>query len=372
MTESQGPVSTEEPRRGALRVLIVEDTPHDADLLVWELRRTESTVDFERVEDADAMREALAGRRWDIVLSDWSLPKFSALAALEVLKESGLDVPFIIVSGTIGEESAVEALRAGARDFILKDKLARLRPAIQRELRDKEVRATLARGEKLRTLGRMAAGISHDLKNILNPILLHLDVAARAQARGDTGQSIEALAEMKQALRRGVEVTDRLRLFSRQTPESQMGAVDLNTLAREAVHLLRPRIASGSDRLSRIHEKLGNPPSVLGQPSEIVSALLNLLVNAVDAKADGGNITVRTREERGGASVAIADDGPGMTPEVQARVFEPFFTTKGTEGTGLGLAMVYATMQRHGGTVRVDSEPGKGATFTLWFPPQSV
>ena len=232
-------------------------------------------------------------------------------------------------------------------------------------------REALVRSEKLRALGQMAAGVSHDLKNILNPLSLHLQILARGNAKGDTARVDETVGEMKQALKRGLDVVERLRQFSRQTPASKVVAVELNTLASEAMHLARPRMASGTGRLSRVHELLGEPPSVLGEPSEIVSAVLNLLVNAIDAMPDGGNLTIRTGEERGGGWISVADDGPGMAPEVQARVFEPFFTTKGLEGTGLGLAMVYSTMHRHRGTVRLDSAPGKGATFTLWFPPPS-
>jgi PAS domain S-box-containing protein len=123
-----------------LRVLIVEDDPSDAKLVALELAREGRALEFERVEDADAMRAALANGRWDLVISDWSMPRFSALAALDVLKASGLDLPFIVVSGTIGEERAVEALHAGAHDFVLKERLARLLPAVERELRERDVR----------------------------------------------------------------------------------------------------------------------------------------------------------------------------------------------------------------------------------------
>ncbi len=233
-------------------------------------------------------------------------------------------------------------------------------------------RQALARSEKLRALGQMAAGVSHDLRNVLNPLSLHMQIAGRANARGDARQVEETLGEMKQVLRRGLDVLERLRQFSRQSPDSKAIAVDLNALAHEAVELARPRMASGGGRLSRIHEELGSPPAVLGQPSEIVSAVLNLIVNAIDAMPNGGNITIRTGQERDGGWIGVTDDGPGMSPEVQARVFEPFFTTKGAEGTGLGLSMVYATMHRHLGAVRLETAPGKGATFTLWFPPASA
>src|SRR5688500_15911549 len=93
------------------------------------------------------MEEALSGRTWDIILSDYSMPHFSAMAALETLKASGLDIPFIVISGTIGEETAVAALKGGAHDFLVKDKLARLIPAIERELRDAEARRSRREAE---------------------------------------------------------------------------------------------------------------------------------------------------------------------------------------------------------------------------------
>ena len=131
----------------AFRVLLVEDTESDAKLIALELRKASPHLEITRVDTADAMRAALGGVAWEIVLSDWSMPEFSAPAALAVLREKNLDVPFIIVSGTIGEEHAVEAMRAGAHDFILKDKLGRLRPAIERALRDGEERAARRHAE---------------------------------------------------------------------------------------------------------------------------------------------------------------------------------------------------------------------------------
>src|SRR5512133_2742824 len=123
-----------------LRILIIEDSKDDARLILREVQRGGYEVDSERVETAEAMRQALARQRWDLIICDFSLPHFSAPNALELLKKSKYDLPFIIVSGTIGEESAVNALKAGAHDFIIKGNFARLIPAIQRELKDAEVR----------------------------------------------------------------------------------------------------------------------------------------------------------------------------------------------------------------------------------------
>jgi FixJ family two-component response regulator len=123
-----------------LRVLAVEDSEDDTTLLIYEIARGGYHPEYERIETPEAMRDALSRKEWDVVISDYVMPQFSGLAALEILKESGFDLPFIIVSGKIGEDIAVDAMKAGAHDYILKGNLARLVPAIQRELRDAETR----------------------------------------------------------------------------------------------------------------------------------------------------------------------------------------------------------------------------------------
>jgi signal transduction histidine kinase len=234
-----------------------------------------------------------------------------------------------------------------------------------------ELRASqemLSRSEKLRALGQMAAGVSHDLKNILNPLSLHLQFADRSLARGKLEEVHESIVEMRQVVVRGVETVERLRSYSRQSKESKLELVDLDVLAREAAAIAKPRMAA-TGHLVRIEEQLSGPPSVLAVPSELVNALVNLVVNAIEAIGDAGRvIQVRTGASEDGSFVEIEDDGPGMPPEIEQRVFEPFFTTKGHEGTGLGLAMVYATVQRFAGRVTLDTEVGRGTRFRLWFP----
>ncbi len=121
---------------GLLRILLVEDSVTDAKLVLRELRRLGRPIEFERVQDAEAMSEALARQAWDVIISDWSMPAFGALGALAVLADTKLEIPLIIVSGTVGEETAVAALRAGALDFVTKGNLSRLVPAVERELRE--------------------------------------------------------------------------------------------------------------------------------------------------------------------------------------------------------------------------------------------
>ena len=121
-----------------LHLLMVEDSEDDAQLLLRELKRGGYAVQYQRIELAEDMNRLLREDSWDLVISDYSMPRFNALQALEILKASGLDLPFIIISGTIGEDMAVSAMRAGAHDYLLKGKLKKLIPVIQRELREAE------------------------------------------------------------------------------------------------------------------------------------------------------------------------------------------------------------------------------------------
>lgn len=225
-----------------------------------------------------------------------------------------------------------------------------------------------ARSEKLRALGQMAAGMSHDLRNLLSPLSLHLQLLERAIRSGATADMAGSVAAMKDILDRGIHTIERLRDFSRQSPERRTDAVDLNQIAREAVELCRAQMAAGRDAPSVIQQALGRPPELLAHAADLRAAVASLMQNAAEAMPDGGHITLRTGEERGGAWIEVEDDGPGMPPEVEERAFEPFFTTKAGKGAGLGLATVYACVARHGGAVTLETAPGRGARFRLWIP----
>src|SRR5450756_2131480 len=126
-----------------LRVLQVEDSESDAALIVRLLEKSGYTVRAERVEEAEPMRQALAHQVWDVVIADFHLPQFDAVAALTILHECGRDIPFIVGSAMIGEDPAAELMRAGAHDYVLKDRIARLVPAVQREIRESQSRGCL-------------------------------------------------------------------------------------------------------------------------------------------------------------------------------------------------------------------------------------
>ncbi|MEH1831508.1 MAG: histidine kinase dimerization/phosphoacceptor domain -containing protein [Nostoc sp.] len=166
-----------------LRVLLVEDSEDDAFLVLRELQRSDYQVTFERIDTPTAMKAAIAGQTWDIVICDYSMPTFSAPAALKQVKESGLDLPFIIVSGTIGEDTAVAAMKAGAHDYIIKGNLARLTPAVARELREAQVRQERKRAEEqikasLQEKEVLLKEIHHRVKNNLQIISSLLNLQA--------------------------------------------------------------------------------------------------------------------------------------------------------------------------------------------------
>lgn len=169
-----------------IRVLVVEDNEDDAHLLLREIKKGGYEVEYARVETAATMRAALERQAWDLVICDFSLPHFSAPRALELLKESRFDIPFIIASGTIGEESAVNALKAGAHDFIIKGNYARLIPAIERELKEAEIRRE--RRERERELEAIAAvsSILRKAKNLTEMLSRLLDQALQL-VEGETG-----------------------------------------------------------------------------------------------------------------------------------------------------------------------------------------
>ena len=227
----------------------------------------------------------------------------------------------------------------------------------------KRLEASVRQDDKLRALGQLAAGIAHDLKNILNPISLQLQLL-RTRVGGD-GSANDALAAIEEAIRAGADTVENLRRFSRKEADRAPEPSDVNRFADVALEICRPKIYEHPG--VQIARERGEAPQILVRGSELVTAIVNLVVNAVEALPETGAITVRTGSDGGGAWVEVADDGPGMPPEVEGRVFEPFFTTK-PHGTGLGLSMVYAFVQRHGGRVSVDTGAGRGTAVRMWFP----
>lgn len=377
---------------GSIRVLFVEDSEDDAELLLLAMRTGGYEPIVARVETAAAMQAALGKQAWDLILSDHSMPQFSGPAALAILQASGLDLPFIIVSGAIGEETAVAAMKAGAHDYVMKGNLARLVPAIERELREaagrRERRRTeeaLRRSEeqfrqaqKMEVLGRLAGGIAHDFNNVLT--VIQGCAASLENHLGDTNPLSRYAAEIHKAVQRGAALIRQLLAFSRRQV-LQTRVLDLNAVIANLEEMLRRLIGKTIELCTILHPALG---CVNADPGQLEQVIMNLAVNASDAMPEGGRLTLETANieldeaytpQHGKVSpgryvmLAVRDIGIGMDAATQAHLFEPFFTTKDPgRGTGLGLATVYGIVQQSGGCVDVQSAPGCGTTFTIYLP----
>jgi signal transduction histidine kinase len=369
-----------------LQALIVEDSERDAELLLRELRGGGFDVSFERVETAAAMIAALERRPWEVILSDYSLPGFDAPAALAVMHDQGLDLPFIIVSGTVGEEIAVAAMKAGVHDYFLKDKLGpRLIAAIEREIREaamrrerKAMQEQLLISDRMVSMGTMAAGVAHEINNPLASVMANLEMATRDIAAwsvriGPAPELAEVQDELRDA-RHGAErirnlVRD-LRIFSR-SDEGKVAALDVEPLIestlRMAWHEIRHR--------AHVVKNYGKTPLVEASDSRLGQVFLNLLINAaqaiVEGHAENNEIRVSTRTNRAGqAVIEIADTGAGMSADVLRHLFTPFFTTKRPGvGTGLGLSICHRIITELRGSIEVQSEVERGSVFRVSLPP---
>ncbi len=226
------------------------------------------------------------------------------------------------------------------------------------------------RAERLRALGQMASGIAHDFNNVLTPVLGYLELALEHPAMPD-----DVRADVERA-RRGAlaasSIVARLREFYRPRDAAEpFVPVDLNRVIREAVDLTRPRwrdIPQEQGIVIDTRLDLGPSPRVQGDPAALRDLLTNLIANAVDAMPNGGSIAIRTETDGGHVLLSVTDTGVGMSEEVRRRAFEPFFSTKGSQGTGLGLSICYGIVQRHGGTIDLRSEQGKGTTVLVHLP----
>ena len=256
---------------------------------------------------------------------------------------------------------------------------AELMGALQRAYDDlRQSQQAVMQQERLRSLGQMASGIAHDINNALSPVALYTE--SLLQSEPNLSERTRAYLEI---IERSVDdvshTVSRMREFHRQRePQMTQLPVPIDLMVQQVIDLTRARwsdmaIQRGVAIEMRV-ELAGDLPMIGGVESEIREALTNLVLNAIDAVANGGTVSVRTRKtEASGAlaaaiQVEIQDNGPGMDEETRRRCLEPFFTTKGERGTGLGLAMVYGVAQRHGAEIEIDSAPGKGTTVRLVFP----
>ena len=308
-------------------------------------------------------------------------PRRLASGGLRALVAAPLQIESQVFGVLIAARSTANSFSSGECEFLrqlsehvaLAGHQAQLHTALQTAY--EELRSTqqaVMQQERLRVLGQMASGIAHDINNAISPITLYADSMLETEP-GLSERGRGYLHTIQQAASDVADTVARMREFYRQREgQSELSPLDINSIIPQIVELTRARWEAMPQQRGIVIQQrveLGAAlPLVSGAKSEIREALTNLVFNAVDAMPQGGTLTLRTLStgaER--VSVEISDTGVGMDEETRRRCLEPFFTTKGERGTGLGLAMVYGVMQRHGGDLEIESRPGAGTTVRLSF-----
>ncbi len=292
--------------------------------------------------------------------------------------------PYLAARRRLAEGAELETFEAtqayGGRTLTLAVTLSGLRNrkrgldgliAIVRDITSqREIEGQMRQAEKLSALGQLAGGIAHDFNNLLQAILGYAQLMKQNPGNGDLIE--RSLTVVESAAMDGSETVRRIQQFARLRPDEQFIAVDINQIVQDAYAITRPRWEERRSRDSHPLEfslQLEADALIQGRAAALCEVMTNLILNAMDAMPVGGRLTIGTSHTPRHVRVMITDTGVGMPEAVKQRIFEPFYTTKAEgQGTGLGLAMTYSIVHRHAGEIHVDSEPGKGTTFTLTFP----
>jgi PAS domain S-box-containing protein len=289
----------------------------------------------------------------------------------------GTIFPTDYVSTPIVERGARKGLVVSFRDVTQRKRVEADLQASHRRLEEtlaelKTTQRQMLQQERLRAMGQMASGIAHDFNNTLSPILGLSEILLSPNRRYDQGQVENYMRLINTAARDASAVVRRLRdLYTDRGAPIAASAVDLAPCIEQVVALTQPRWKSQAlARGATIHIDVDVPdlPRVAADSADLREALTNLIFNAVDAMPTGGTITIRARSDGAHVQLEVRDTGIGMTDDVRQQCLEPFFSTKGQQGSGLGLAMVHALVERHRGTCAIESTPGRGTTVILRLP----
>jgi two-component system, cell cycle sensor histidine kinase and response regulator CckA len=385
-------------KKEPLQILHLEDNALDAELIRSTLAEENIFCEIRRVETKSEFAAALEQGGWHLIISDFSLPTYDGLSALALAQQQAVGVPFIVFSGTIGEETAVECLKRGASDYVLKERPARLVSAMRQALKEIEERVRLKQAEdelrvseeenklleaqclrmqRMESIGALIAGMAHDLNNALVPILVGVDYL---HSETLPPASLHMLATMRTSARRGADIIRQVLAFARGV-ESKEAGIRLSLLIREMEKIVQNIFPKSVQCKIKISDELW---PVSGSATQLHQVLMNLSVNARDAMPQGGilafsaqNLVLKGEEarvhtdSRPGAYVliSVSDTGTGIPPEIIEKIFQPFFTTKDPgKGTGLGLSTTLNIVKNHGGFVTVKSQVGQGTEFNVYLP----
>jgi signal transduction histidine kinase len=375
-----------------LRLLLLEDDPIDADLVAATLSEAGLECTAKRVDTRSDFLAALESGDFDLILADYSIPGFDGMTALSLARQQAPDIPFLFVSATIGEELAIDAMHFGATDYVLKQRLGRLVPSVQRALRERDERRERKRAEealvqserqfrqaqKMEAVGRLAGGIAHDFNNLLTVIMGYSHVLATEL--GPHHPLYAKIEETQKAGERAAMLVRQLLAFSRKQP-LEPKHLCLNHVVANLEGMLQRLIGADIRLVIRLDP---GSSQVRADQAQLEQVLMNLVVNARDAMPNGGTLTIETAQVELAKSplyhveplppgpyvkLSVGDSGSGMDRETQAHIFEPFFTTKEEgKGSGLGLSTVYGIVTQSGGAIDVTSRVDHGTRFDIFFP----
>lgn len=233
----------------------------------------------------------------------------------------------------------------------------------------KEAQEKLVQSEKLRALGEMAGGVAHDFNNLLGAILGRAQLLLLSAKEQDIRKGLKVI---EKAALDGAETVRRIQEFTRLRTDENFISLDPNEILKESLEMTKHKWKDEAQKkgiLIQVETDLDqNLPQVAGNPSELREVFVNMILNSIDAMPEGGALCVSSHSDKNQVLARVKDTGIGMTEEVQRKVFDPFFTTKGPKGNGLGLSLAYGIIIRHSGEISIESQRGKGTTFSVKLP----
>ena len=374
---SKTPIENPDKAMSILRVLLVEDEPADVELALRALRLGGFTANGDVAQTPEEFTDLVHKNSYDVILADYKLPNWSGLESLEILRREGLDIPVMVVSGSLGELTAVECIKRGAADYVLKDQLARLPESVRRALREKHLRDENKQGQdelarSNRDLEQFAYVASHDLHEPLRMVATYTQLLAeRYQGKLDADADKYIHYAVDGALRMQVLVRDLL-AFSRVGRQgTEFEKVDCNAVMATVLGNLEAAIAESGARV--IYKQL---PTVTADGSQLTQVLQNLVANAIKFRgAEPPAIYVTSKKKNRDWVFSVADNGIGIAreyAEIVFAIFKRLHTRTEYPGSGIGLSICKKIIEHHGGRIWVESEPGRGCTFNFTLPVQAA
>lgn len=363
--------------RRDLRALVVEDDAADVDLVRRALRNGGFDMQCDVVQTAAEFTERIRNGNYELVLADYRLPGWNGMETVEILRQQGFDIPVVLVSGSLGELKAVECIKQGASDYVLKDDLERLPGSVDRALREKKLRdehrqtqQELARSN--RELEQFAYVASHDLQEPLRMVAAYTQLLAeRYKGKLDATADKYMNYAVDGALRMQSLVRDLL-AFSRVGRNGrEPQALDLNGVLQLVLSNLQTLVRETNAEVR--HEHL---PEVVVDATQIIQLFQNLIANALKFRANAAPRVSITAEQRESEWVfSVTDNGIGIAAEDAENIFVIFkrlHTQAEYPGSGIGLAICKKIVEQHGGRIWVESRPGAGSTFKFTLPISSA